>query len=573
MLGDRWIIDRVPTERFPDYTRANAGEVLADPVTPLGWTFCWESGVVLGCREGFAAFGVYDADEYGDPPECFGLFGGYFYNSLTQGRLLGVRMPGASPEQIDKAYFDERPDVPPYVPEPWHESERHAQKLTETAGYVLSTDKHQPVLDQQATAKRIRDERPDLGAASNEELVARARSLQPQMVDNFKHHVTSSLGASFGPGVLAAVAADLGRAEDGLRLITGIGDVDSADIARELWVLSRMIRASDELTAAFDAGLDGLGERLAGTAFADAFAVFVYNHGSRGPNEWDPGAESFETNPGLAYAQLDVLRRQSDDADPVVALERKAAERARIAAEIEELLADDAEAVGSFRAAMKSSGVFLAARERSKCTNIRVIHEARMCFNELGRRTAGAGHIDSPGQIYMLLEAELDDFLADPGSFGSTLAEREAEHRSLFDLEPPFIITHEAPPISEWPRRAEAVMAAAEAGSVLTGVACSPGTATGIARVILDSRDPSALGPGEIMVTVQTDPSWTPLFLAAGAVVTNVGAPASHASIVSRELGIPCVASVPDATLVIPDGATVTVDGTAGTVTIDAAPA
>ena len=107
---------------------------------------------------------------------------------------------------------------------------------------------------------------------------------------------------------------------------------------------------------------------------------------------------------------------------------------------------------------------------------------------------------------------------------------------------------------------------------MLTGVACSPGTASGIARVILDPHDPSALGPGEIMVTVQTDPSWTPLFLAASAVVTNVGAPASHASIVSRELGIPCVASVPDATLAIPDGATVTVDGTAGTITIDALP-
>ena len=172
----------------------------------------------------------------------------------------------------------------------------------------------------------------------------------------------------------------------------------------------------------------------------------------------------------------------------------------------------------------------------------------------------------------MLLEAELDDFLADPGSFGPALAQRQVEHRSLYDLEPPYIITHQAPPISEWPRKAEAVLAAAAAGSVLTGVACSPGTATGIARVILDPHDPSALGPGEIMVTVQTDPSWTPLFLAAGAVVTNVGAPASHASIVSRELGIPCVASVPDATLVIPDGATVTVDGTAGTVTIDELP-
>ena len=52
MLGDKWITDRTPTERFPAYTRSNAGEALVDPVSPLGWTFMWESGVVLGCRDG-----------------------------------------------------------------------------------------------------------------------------------------------------------------------------------------------------------------------------------------------------------------------------------------------------------------------------------------------------------------------------------------------------------------------------------------------------------------------------------------------------------------------------------------
>jgi pyruvate,water dikinase len=103
---------------------------------------------------------------------------------------------------------------------------------------------------------------------------------------------------------------------------------------------------------------------------------------------------------------------------------------------------------------------------------------------------------------------------------------------------------------------------------VLTGAPCSAGTCTGTARIILDPFDPSALEPGDILVTLNTDPSWTPLFLAAGAVITNIGAQGSHASIVSRELGIPCVASVTDATLRIPDGATITVDGAAGTVTI-----
>ena len=59
-----------------------------------------------------------------------------------------------------------------------------------------------------------------------------------------------------------------------------------------------------------------------------------------------------------------------------------------------------------------------------------------------------------------------------------------------------------------------------------------------------------------------------PLFVPASAVVVNVGAMGSHAMIVSRELGVPCVASVADATLIIPDGAMITVDGNAGTVTI-----
>ena len=59
-----------------------------------------------------------------------------------------------------------------------------------------------------------------------------------------------------------------------------------------------------------------------------------------------------------------------------------------------------------------------------------------------------------------------------------------------------------------------------------------------------------------------------PLFVAAAAVVVNVGAMGSHAMIVSRELGIPCVVSVQDATGRIPDGAMVTVDGNAGTVTV-----
>ena len=71
-----------------------------------------------------------------------------------------------------------------------------------------------------------------------------------------------------------------------------------------------------------------------------------------------------------------------------------------------------------------------------------------------------------------------------------------------------------------------------------------------------------------MLIAPSTDPSWTPLFMPAAAVVVNVGAQISHAVIVSRELGLPCVVSVTGATRRIPDGALVEVDGTSGTVTI-----
>ena len=74
--------------------------------------------------------------------------------------------------------------------------------------------------------------------------------------------------------------------------------------------------------------------------------------------------------------------------------------------------------------------------------------------------------------------------------------------------------------------------------------------------------------PGEILVAPQTDPSWTPLFTLAAAVVVDVGSMSSHAMIVSRELGIPCAAGVTGASRRITTGSLVEVDGSSGTVTL-----
>ena len=124
------------------------------------------------------------------------------------------------------------------------------------------------------------------------------------------------------------------------------------------------------------------------------------------------------------------------------------------------------------------------------------------------------------------------------------------------------------PPNTAWARKGANRAPVGAVGDVLAGLAGCPGVARGRARVVLDPSDPGALEPGDILVAPMTDPAWTPLFVPAGGVVVNVGAPLSHAIIVSRELGIPCVVSVNEATERIPDGAVIEVDGNNGTVTI-----
>jgi phosphohistidine swiveling domain-containing protein len=210
----------------------------------------------------------------------------------------------------------------------------------------------------------------------------------------------------------------------------------------------------------------------------------------------------------------------------------------------------------------------MRGRERSRTTAAMMMHELRLPALELGRRGTAAGYLDSPQQIFMLFRDELDDYLADPAAFTERLREREQTYLALFEVVPPFVVNGVAPHSEQWARRGAQASTPAEAGEVITGVSGCTGIARGRARVITDPDDPSALEPGEILIAPITDPAWTPLFVAASAVVVDVGAPFSHAAIVSRELGIPCVVSVTEASRRIGDGALIEVNGDTGTVTI-----
>ncbi|HEV3226636.1 MAG TPA: PEP-utilizing enzyme, partial [Acidimicrobiales bacterium] len=323
---------------------------------------------------------------------------------------------------------------------------------------------------------------------------------------------------------------------------------ESAVPSYAMWKLSRVEPDSDE--------------------FKVAFADFLHEYGARGPNEWESSCPTWETDPDLALVAIGQMRRSPDACAPVVHQAARAEERERVGAEITAMLDGDRETQGQFAAALHAATIFLPGRERSKTNAIRLTHEVRLAMRELGRRYVEERLFDEPTAYGMVRWDELDALVDDPSSLARAIRTRTRDYRDLATVEPPFVFEGSPPPVSSWPARGGRPVPVANGGESLHGLPGCPGVARGRARVVLDPHDPTALKPGDVLVAPITDPSWTPLFVPAAGVVVDVGAPLSHAIIVCRELGIPCVVSVTDATRRIPNGAMVEVDGDTGSVSI-----
>jgi pyruvate,water dikinase len=109
---------------------------------------------------------------------------------------------------------------------------------------------------------------------------------------------------------------------------------------------------------------------------------------------------------------------------------------------------------------------------------------------------------------------------------------------------------------------------AQEEGNTIKGVGASPGRVTVPACVLHGPEDFDRMQSGAALVAAITTPAWTPLFAMASAIVTDIGGPLSHSSIVAREYGVPAVLGTGVATKLIRSGQMITVDGDAGTVTL-----
>ncbi|HEX6035969.1 MAG TPA: PEP-utilizing enzyme, partial [Anaerolineales bacterium] len=318
---------------------------------------------------------------------------------------------------------------------------------------------------------------------------------------------------------------------------------------------------SDARTLAYDY-LNGTLPETAQTAIAD----FMKRYGMRGLAEIDIGQLRWREEPAAVMQTLQSYLQIPEEMAPD-ALFEKGAHAAELA--IEQLAAKARRGFGGsvkeriVRAAGRRIRMLMGLRESPKFFMVRLMGIIRDELLASGDEFAKEGMIERPEDLFFLHFSELQ-----------ALANRETrdwralidERRSLYDRENR---RRQVPRVLVSDGRAfyEGLGSETDSGTVITGSPVSPGVAEGIVHVIFDPRG-AHLSPGEILVCPGTDPAWTPLFMAAGGLITEVGGMMTHGSVVAREYGIPAVVGVHQATSRLQDGQRIRIDGTAGKIMI-----
>ena len=353
------------------------------------------------------------------------------------------------------------------------------------------------------------------------------------------------------------------------RLISGTGDMDSAEAGLQLWRLTAWTRQHPRILqillppgpfAAAEIRLQALPE---GREFLLRWRDFMLRHGHHTRGEVDIHNPRWSEMPDHVLGMVRGYLGLEQKADPL-------ARQADLKRQRQGLLADCRRRLGNplkwwaFNFLLHKGRHGLAVRENCKSEFARMVAVLRRALLEAGRRCVQKRALQARDDVFFLNHNELQVVLTGGAAFdvAGTIAPRKAEYalnQSL--LLPPVIVGR----FDSANPRPELVAGKCE---VLKGLAVSAGVATGRARVILRADTEERVHPGEILVAPLTDPGWTPDFIPAAAIVMELGGQLTHGSILAREYGIPAVANVGSATRFIKTGQVIQVDGNRGVVTV-----
>ncbi len=370
------------------------------------------------------------------------------------------------------------------------------------------------------------------------------------------------------------------------RLVGGL-QTKTAEENIALWRLSRGVATSPELREIVERTEDSdlinaLAMTDAGRQFLVAFDTFVAEYGHRGGAERDAYHMRWLDNPALIFQSLRLMIDLNEHQSPEAHEARQRAEMLHTKAECVARLSGESDDLGEFNWVLTLSRMgggqlneraevfewlvdlvqdYCYYRDYERFYNDKNMARPRHLYQAIGRKLTRAGVLDEVDDIFFLGREEMR--MAGAGGLTARqVAHRVRSRRRVYNK-----YSRQEPPkyIRGWEPFDDNNV---DAEGALVGIGSSSGVVTGTARVCRDLSEIGKVKPGDILVTVATDPGWTTVFSIVGGVVVETGGVVAHAVMISREYGLPCVANLTRACDEIPDGSTITIDGMRGRVVV-----
>jgi pyruvate,water dikinase len=534
------------------WTTANVDEGLPGTVTPLTWSLYFPptESTMRAC---WVDLGVMPESERAIPDDVDGRFISVSHgHAIANVDLMGqmaARVPGGSAAMMEEQLFGS-------VQGGGHPEPTGLRKMRRYPFVAVKFPRtlRRSMRELEPTAREVAEWWRRAAFAADDLDLAGATALLVEARAQFERvlmiHMVLSMACQGVMGQVETLAARAGMPELGHQLVKSEQGTAEFELVRDLWRLS-----------AAEIDID----------------TFLQRHGYHGPREGLVESVSWREDSLMVIALAERYRSRAGDMDGLVV--RRTEEHAVAVRRLQE-------ALGRWRAVPARALLRFAAhapdwRETGRANILRCVDVTRAAARTAGRRLVEEGLLADPADVRFLSIDELhrinratdrSALVIDGGSVTETVVRRRSDH-DAYDLMRLPHVWHGLAPVTSV---AETVAAdtgplkapgAPHDGLVVTGIGVSAGVAEGIVKVVTD-LDEADFDDGTVMVCKATDPGWASLFPLAEAVVTDVGSAMSHAAIVCRELGLPCVANTRTGTVDLRDGMRVRVDGNAGTVEV-----
>jgi phosphohistidine swiveling domain-containing protein len=520
MADEVWDTLHQPGDDGAHWSTDNVGEAAPGVLTPFGWS-TWAPTSDAMPRRIAHSMGIFSGDDVKTFPPIVRPFYGRVALRMEYLAAIGDRMPGTSGEAVITNMLGRVPDTMSF-----QTTRRRYPQIACKLPRAMVIAPRLVRRDAPIVASWWRTQIATIGEMGMVEGVAALREAVAKFDETLTLHSLALLSA------VQPLLVELTKLVDS----TGVGDVGALSgsggaemaIIEDIWKASRGAGSLDEV---------------------------ISHHGFHGPLEGELSSRVWREDPAPLERMIDSYRAVPDGESPVA--------RARLAEQ--RLPALQREVLDALPPARRPGARLLLGiaartiplRGVGKRAYVQSLDVARCAGRRIGELLAADGTLSDPDDVFYLTVSEL--YGPPPKNASELVALRRARRAEYQAIELPGSWRGTPMPVTR--------TKLANVNYVITGVGASAGVTEGNVRVVLDPSFED-VQPDEILVAPTTDPSWASIMFLSAALVVDMGGALSHAAVVARELGIPCVVNTRTGTRQLRTGDRVRVDGGAGTVEI-----